>query len=52
MPPTNLLTVLTKKAMIFPKMVHEIHTKFFELQVKYSVAMKTSFYSGDILPNF
>ena len=52
MPPTKLLTVLTKKAMIFSKMVDEIHTKFFEMHIKYSVAMKTSFYSGDILPNF
>ena len=52
MPPTKLLTVLTKKAMIFSKMVDEIHTKFFEIHVKYNDAMKTSFYSGDILPNF
>ena len=52
MTPTKLLTVLTKKAMIFLKMVDEIHTKFFEMHVKYSVAMKTSFYSSDLLPIF
>ena len=52
MPPTKLLTVLTKKAMIFSKMVVEIHTKFFEMHVKYSVAMKTSFYSSDLLSSF
>ena len=49
---TKLAIVLTKKAMIFSKIVDEIHTKFFEMHVKYRVAMKTSFYSGDILPNF
>ena len=48
MPPTK--TVLSKKAMIFSKMVDEIHTKIFEMDVKYSVAMKTSFYSRDLLP--
>ena len=36
--------------MIFSKMVDEIHTKFFEMHVKYSVAMKRSFYSSDLLP--
>ena len=41
MPQTKLLTVLTKKAMIFSKMVDEIHTKFFEMHVKYRVALKT-----------
>ena len=49
---TKLAIVLTKKAMIFSKIVDEIHTKFFEMHVKYRVAMKTSFYFGDILPNF
>ena len=49
---TKLLTVLTKKAIIFSKMVDEIHTKFFEMHVEYSVAMKTSFYSSDLLPIF
>ena len=49
---TKLLTVLTKQALIFSKMVDEIHTKFFQMHVKYSVDMKTSFYSSDLLSNF
>ena len=40
---TKLATVLTKKAMIFSKIVDYIHTKFLEIHVKYSVAMKTIF---------
>ena len=48
----KLVTILTKEAMIFSKMVDEIHTKFFEMHVEYSVAMKTSCYSSDLLPIF
>ena len=40
---TKLVTMLTKKAMIFSKMVDYIHTNFLEIHVKYSDAMKTSF---------
>ena len=46
---TKLVTMLTKEAMIFSKMVDEIHTKFLAINVKYSVAMKRSFYSLDLL---
>ena len=42
---TKLVTMLTKEAMIFSKMVDEIHTKFLAINVKYNVAMKRSFYS-------
>ena len=49
---TKLAIVLTKKAMIFSKIVDEIHTKFFEMHVKYNDAMKTSFYSSDLLSIF
>ena len=46
---TKLVTMLTKEAMIFSKMVDEIHTKFLAINVKYSVAMKRSFYFLDLL---
>ena len=49
---TKFLTVLTKKTLIFLKMVDQIHTKFHEMNVKYSDAMRTSFYSSDLLSSF
>ena len=46
----KLVTILTKEAMIFSKMVDEIDRKFFEMHVKYSVAMKTSFSFNELSP--
>ena len=46
------LTMLTKEAMIFSAMVDEIHTKFLAINVKYSVAMKRSFNSSDLMSTF
>ena len=49
---TKLVTMLTKEAIIFSEMVDQIHIKFLEIHVKYNDAMKTSFYSSDLLSSF
>ena len=49
---TKFVTMLIKEAMIFSERDDQSHTKVLEIHVKYSDAMKTSFYSSDLLSSF
>ena len=45
---TKLLTVSTKKTLIFSKMVDQIHKKKLEIEVKNRIPIKTSRYFIDL----